>query len=172
MIRTDTEVASGIARASGKSVLVEIFKTDVTNSILEIRLAAYCPIFGTQLLYETSPRDVTSKPQLWFLFHLPEVSTQWLWLLFRERECRSNGCDSCFVTGSIDPVVVTPVSRTGSIDPVVVTPVSWLEVLIQWLWLLFHDRKYRFSGCDSCFAYRKYRSSGCDSCFVTGSAGF
>jgi hypothetical protein len=51
MICTDTEVASGIARANGKSVLVETFKTDVTNSILEIRLAAYCRIFGTQLLY-------------------------------------------------------------------------------------------------------------------------
>ena len=51
MICTDTEVASGIARASGKSVLVETFKGDVRNSILEIRLAAYSPIFGMQLLY-------------------------------------------------------------------------------------------------------------------------
>jgi len=80
---------------------------------------------------ETSPRDVTSKLQLWFLFHVPEVWTQWLWFLFRDRKYRSNSCDSCFVNGSIDPVVVTPVSRTGSIDPVVVTPVSWPEVLVS-----------------------------------------
>ena len=124
MTCTDTEVGSGIARASGKSVLVETLKTDVTNSILEIRFAAYYPIFGTQLLYLKPDRGTQ-------LSNLSYDSS------FTYRKYRLSGCDSCIVTGSVDPVVVTPVSRTssidsgcdsrfvtGSIDLVVVTPVS------------------------------------------------
>jgi hypothetical protein len=149
----------------GPSVLVETFKTDVTNSFLEIRLAAFCPIFGTQQLYLKPDRGM----------QLANTSYD---ACFAYRKYRFSGCDSCFVTGSIDPVVVTPVSWpeistqclwllfrdrkyrpsgcdscfvTGSIDPVVVTPVSWPEVSTRWLWLLFRDRKYGPSGFDSCF---------------------
>ena len=115
MICTDIEVATDIPRATDNSVFgTNLYNTDGTNSILEIMLAAHCPIFGTQLLYLKPDRGtqlvnpscdscfVTGSidPVLLTPVSWPEVSIQWLWLLFRDRKYRSSGCDSCFVTGS------------------------------------------------------------------------
>jgi hypothetical protein len=53
-IFTGTEVASGVENASDKELMCvfgrNLYYTVVTNLILEIELALYCPVFVTQLL--------------------------------------------------------------------------------------------------------------------------
>jgi hypothetical protein len=138
MICTDTY--SVIARASGRSVLVETFKTDVTNSILEIRLAAYCPIFGMQLLYLKPDRGTQLvNPSYDSCFAYRKYPSSGCDSCFAYRKYPSSGCDSCFTYRKYRP------SGCDS---------------------CFAYRKYLSSGCDSCFAYRRYRSSVCDSFFA------